>query len=398
MRGGRGMHERKMLLVLTFTGFLALAVVMGIGRFAYTPILPYMEESHLTTFQAGLLASANYAGYLAGAFAAAKMNKSVLLLHVMILISIVTTAAMGFTYSQPWWFGLRFVSGAAGGIAFVLVSSLVLAQVRRKSSSPYYAAFLYGGVGFGIFLSGMFLPPVLALFGGWEYAWIILGVVSALFFILILLGFRPQYTGKEKQEGRIRRMTRHEKQQLQRLYISYFCQGFGYIIFATFIISMVVSTTDMGWSSPYVWAAAGLGALPSAFFWAWIGKITSLLTSLRAAYIVQLAGLLIPVFTSQEIWILVSAFCFGGTFMGITMMTLSFADQSFPRQSQRAIGNLTGLYGIGQLLGPVAAAALLIFAPFAVVFLLAAVFIGAGLYQLQRLASKQKEVKTRAVR
>lgn len=392
------MHERKMLLVLTFTGFLALAVVMGIGRFAYTPILPYMEETHLSTFQAGLLASANYAGYLAGAFAAAKMKRSVLLLHIMIFISVVTTMAMGFTYSQTWWFGLRFVSGVAGGIAFVLVSSLVLAQVRRKSSSPYYAAFLYGGVGFGIFLSGMFLPPVLALFDGWEYAWIILGVVSALFFILILLGFRPQYKNKEEAEGRIKRMTRYERQQLRRLYTSYFCEGFGYIIFATFIISMVVSTTEMGWSSPYVWAAAGLGALPSALFWAWLGKITSLLTALRAAYVVQLVGLLIPVFISQELWIIISAVCFGGTFMGITMLTLSLADKSFPRQSQRAIGNLTGLYGIGQLLGPIAAALIITFAPYAVAFLLAAAFITAALYQLQRMAVKEKEVKTRAVR
>src|SRR5947209_16736662 len=49
-------------------GVLALAAAMGIGRFAYTPILPAMEAAaHLDTAQAGLLAAANYAGYLVGA-------------------------------------------------------------------------------------------------------------------------------------------------------------------------------------------------------------------------------------------------------------------------------------------------------------------------------------------
>ena len=53
---------------VVLAGMVALGVAMGIGRFAFTPILPMMLADGVTDLaQASWLASANYLGYLVGA-------------------------------------------------------------------------------------------------------------------------------------------------------------------------------------------------------------------------------------------------------------------------------------------------------------------------------------------
>ena len=49
-------------------GILLLVLAMGISRFAFTPILPFMRrDAGFTLETAGYLASSNYVGYFIGA-------------------------------------------------------------------------------------------------------------------------------------------------------------------------------------------------------------------------------------------------------------------------------------------------------------------------------------------
>jgi len=125
-------------------GLIALAVGIGIGRFVYTPILPPMLATlGLSKAAAGLIASANFAGYLAGALGATRHlpgSRRLWLLGAL-LLSAATTAAMGFTVSVPAFLALRFAGGVASALVLILASALVLerlAEAGRPALAPLH--------------------------------------------------------------------------------------------------------------------------------------------------------------------------------------------------------------------------------------------------------------------
>src|ERR1700730_10113642 len=92
------------LFSLALGGLAAMAAAVGIGRFVYTPILPLMvEDLGMTKSAAGLLASANHAGYLAGALVAAMPGlpgSRRRWLLVALIVGALPTAAVAMTSSR----------------------------------------------------------------------------------------------------------------------------------------------------------------------------------------------------------------------------------------------------------------------------------------------------------
>jgi MFS family permease len=144
--------------LLAIGGLLAMASAVGIGRFIYTPILPPMAESlHLTKGEAGLIASANFLGYLAGAVAAAcprlRGNPRAWLLAAL-AVSAITTGAMAWPSGMSAFLALRFIGGVASAYALVLASSLVLERLAASGHGGL-SAIHFSGVGTGIAVSAV---------------------------------------------------------------------------------------------------------------------------------------------------------------------------------------------------------------------------------------------------
>jgi len=191
---------------LALAGCLSLAVAIGIGRFVYTPILPYMTTGlGLGKPEAGLIASANFLGYLLGALAAAWKpvpGDRRLWLTGALAASAATTGAMGLTENPGAFLALRFASGAVAALAMVLASSLTMDRLAAAGRAMW-AAGIYAGVGIGIAVSSLAVPAAALGGGDWQGPWLVCGALSLALAVpvwLLLQGPRQRDPDKAKRQ------------------------------------------------------------------------------------------------------------------------------------------------------------------------------------------------------
>lgn len=346
---------KKQSFLFLIGGILSLIIVMGIGRFAYTPILPLMQkELSFSNTVAGYIASSNYAGYLLGAILAGAVplkKYRVIILKISLIISILTTAIMGLTYSHSLWYALRFLSGVSSAYVLVLASGIVLDKLATLNKTSWSGLF-YGGVGLGICLSSLFIPSLNHLYQ-WEGTWIGLAVVSAILsiFVWIWVDEAPNIAELKNKEDNFAVVP--PTKWLLWLIIAYGLEGLGYIVTGTFIVSIAEKTPSFHNDATLVWMMVGLAAIPSCLIWSILAKKWGFVKSLVLAMALQSLGMALPAFWISKTSFIISALLFGATFMGITTLATTLGRQINPSNSSRTIGILTAIYAIGQLIGPI---------------------------------------------
>ena len=333
-------------------GFITLMVAMGFGRFLYTPLLPLMQTEYgFRTEQAGLLASLNYVGYLAGAFTAGPLCHKLGEFRVLaagLLLLCLTTGATGIFTDFTAVGATRLLAGTASALAFVSVSGLVLLMIARDGRE-HLAGIYYGGVGGGIIFTGAAALPVASTVGvgGTWLAFAMFSVVLAGTALLLLRGHAepPHFESTPTKPP----LPFHPP--FFRLVIAYGLEGFGYIITGTFMVAAATVTVGPAGGN-VAWMAAGCAALPSAFLWSTAARKWGRMKPLLVAFFLQAAGIALPAIVPGTNALIVGAVLFGGTFMGIVTLSLSEGASYAPAARARTVGFMTGIYGIGQIAGP----------------------------------------------
>jgi hypothetical protein len=331
-------------------GAAALAAAMGIGRFAYTPILPLMHaQAGLSPKLAAALATANYIGYLAGALAAIvapALVRSQLTLRLSLLLLGGTLALMPATHVGALWFGFRMLAGVASALIFVIAASALLTGLR--ANAYHLIGWAFGGVGAGIALSGV-LVLILRTTGTWQQAW---WSAAALTFAFTVPAWRLQtaWPADRRTAAADRRDDAPARRWFAALLVSYSLEGVGYIIAGTFLVAAIDQTAS-GWVGSGAWVLVGLAAVPSSALWAWLSRTWSRPALLLTALIVQAIGIALPVLSGGVAAALVSATLFGATFLGVSTIVLAIGAHL---QVPRAVAILTTGYSTGQVLGPLA--------------------------------------------
>jgi len=325
----------------------ALALSMGIGRFAYTPILPLMHAQAGLSAQFGsALATANYLGYLIGALtgiAVPAVLRSLLVLRAGQAVLIGTLLLMAATENHAIWFGLRLTAGVASALVFMIAVTAMLTGLRAHTQQ--LAGWGFGGVGAGVALSGavvLLLPAT----PDWRAAWV---SCAALAFILMVAAW-PLRPGPGAAPDAVQRPAGRASPHrwFAALLASYSLEGVGYIIAGTFLVA-AINENSPAWAGSGAWVLVGLAALPAPALWARLGRRWARPTLLLAALLIQAGGIALPALAPGVGPALVSAVLFGGTFLGIASLALALGTHL---QYPRAVAVLTTGYSTGQILGP----------------------------------------------
>lgn len=335
---------------VALSGLVALAIAMGIGRFAFTPILPMMQQdSGLSVTDGGWLASANYLGYLVGALGAMRVHaRPGFAVRGGLVAIAVTTLAMAFHAGFAAWLVLRFAAGIASAWVLVHLSALATAQLEHSGRADL-GGVLYAGVGAGVVYAGLACLILLQARATSDEAWIVLGISALVGTIPVWLavpaGTRPRAAGGHAGAAPgLRRDLRY--------ILCYGAFGIGYIIPATFLPVMARTAVPdpalFGWA----WPAFGAASVLSTLVAARLAQAFGARRVWAGANVVMAVGVLIPIVLPGLAGIVVAALCVGGTFMVITMLGLQEARRLAGADARWLMAAMTAAFAVGQIVGP----------------------------------------------
>ena len=352
---------------VALAGMVALAVAMGIGRFAFTPLLPMMlADGVIDLSHASWLASANYLGYLVGALLCtfqpwiwARLPFLPLLafsslVRAGLLATGVLTLAMAWQMQAAWPL-LRFAAGITSAVVFVFTSGWCLSQLAKRGV-PEMGGVIYMGPGAGILVSGLFASGMVAWHWTAASGWLIFGTLA---FMLTASSWKILRGGDERLAARSARAIESRqvaaspgRAEVGLLTFAYGLAGFGYIITATFLpVIARAALPGSGWLDLF-WPLFGFGIMVGALVATKISAGFDRRRLLAACYFMQALGISIPLLSPSLAGFALGSLLLGLPFTAITFFAMQEVRRLRPAAPASFMGLLTAMYGMGQIIGP----------------------------------------------
>ncbi|MDO9360020.1 MAG: YbfB/YjiJ family MFS transporter [Polaromonas sp.] len=359
---------------IAIAGLLSLATAMGIGRFAFTPILPMMlSDGVIDLPSASWLASANYFGYLVGALLCtfqpwiwkrfSFLPQVAASTWVRCGLVATTLLTLGMAVHLPAvWPLLRFAAGVASALVFVYTSGWCLGQLARLNA-PMMGGVIYAGPGAGIALSGLFASGMVALDWRASAGWLIFGVLAAVLTAMVWRTFQEragQPVAATPAAGAVLRTDALAgRKQMMVLAFAYGLAGFGYIITATFLPVIAREAMPGSVWIDFFWPIFGLGVITGALLATRIPATGDYRYLLAVCYLVQALGIGASLFSPTLAGFAIGSLLLGIPFTAITFFAMQEVRRLRPAAAASYMGLLTAMYGIGQIAGPPLVALLL---------------------------------------
>lgn len=376
-------------MAIAVTGALSLATAMGIGRFAFTPLLPMMlHDGAIDLPSASWLASANYLGYLLGALLCTFQpmiwrripRLPPIAAPAWVRAGLACTCLLTLGMAMHWpafWPWLRFLAGVASAVVFVFASGWCMAQLARRHRSEL-GGLMFTGPGAGIALSGLFASGMVALDWTAAAGWLLFGVLAVAMVTLVWRTYRepplpparpPASPAAGASAAAVSAMAPASAQPVGRLRqilwlaLAYGLAGFGYIITATFLpVIAREALPGSAWLGLF-WPLFGLGVIIGALLATRMRMDGDMRHLLAGCYFVQAIGVASSLVSASLAGFAIGSLLLGIPFTAITFFALQEVRRLRPASAPSFMGLLTVVYGLGQIAGPPLVAVLLRHSP-----------------------------------
>ncbi|UYO54057.1 YbfB/YjiJ family MFS transporter [Rhodopseudomonas palustris] len=350
-------HPARLILILS----LAPTVGLGIGRFAYSLLLPDMRDSLGWSYSAaGFMNTINAAGYLAGALVTSRLVARfgmAAIVRVGTLACVASLVLCAISGNFALLSAARLIAGIGAALAFVaggaLATTIAQAQPAR---SAFLLSLFYAGPGIGILSSGLIAPFLLQAAGpgSWWLGWLVLAALSAAMALPVLLapiGVDAGLGGGRAAPFRIAPVL---------IYLAgYFMFGAGYIAYMTFMIAYVRDAGGGAAAQSAFWCLIGISAFVTPWVWRRVMALHRGGLSTTIILTVNAVGAVLPLFSLSPVMLATSALVFGVSFFAVVASTTAFVRFNYPQASwPGAIAAMTIAFGIGQTLGPLVVGAI----------------------------------------
>jgi MFS family permease len=359
-------------LTIAVAGLVALGVAMGIGRFAFTPLLPMMlAEGSVDLTGASLLASVNYLGYLLGAVActfqpwiwrrcgwSGTVNGPTLVRGGLVATALLT---LGMALHVPAaWPLLRFTAGVASAVVFLYTSGFCLEQLARRGA-PAMGALIFVGPGLGIIASGLAATALVQLKVPAAAGWLTFGLLAAVLTAAVGPLFRvargsPAPPLAASPDSAVPLREHAGAGEMGLLTLAYGLAGIGYIITATFLPVIARQALPGSHWLDLFWPLFGVGVTLGALAVSRLSSTADLRLRLAVCYLLQASGVAASLLSPTLAGFAAGSLLLGLPFTAITFFAMQEVRRVRPQQATSFMGLLTVAYGLGQIMGPPLAA------------------------------------------
>lgn len=343
---------------VAMAGFVSVALAMGIGRFAFTPLLPMMlHDGTVTLAEGGALATLNYIGYLLGALLCLFIRPDpARMVRVSLVLTVLLTLAMALPGGMPAWLVWRTIAGVVSALVMVYATAWCM-QRLDELGHPTLGGLMFCGPGVGIVVTGLSVFGMVGAHWLANWGWIAFTVLGVLMLVPVWRVFGappPAVPARAGQVGSKDAPAPTPRLDLETwaLTVAYGLAGFGYIITATFLPVIARQAIPGTVWADLFWPILGVGVAVGAFLVTRVGMHHDNRRVAMILYTVQAIGVAVAAFWPTVPGFALSSLLVGLPFTALVSFLMREARRLWGAAAPKLIGLMTAAYALGQIAGP----------------------------------------------